>query len=561
MWKGDMLKAGMDCNGFDVNVFQGNIYARNFPGSSGMIGMTFGETAKSWFVDGNVTTSGDGRTWANAYKTITEAIAAAGENDAIYIAPASYDEGAAINIATNGLKLIGPGGNTIWPSWITNSDDHHLLTISANNVIIYGLEFWQVATGNYDAIVVTGYSNQVINCSVSCTGSGRYGIDIQNDWNLIDKVTIYDCPTAGIKLDEEYNIVRNCTIDVIASGIGIDFVEATGEFNKLIGNVIRGVNDSDTGIKLAAGVAADEVTIALNSIINCATPITVGFPTPLYDTNFLGSDDDRYHSKAKTWYVDKDVTASGDGRCWMSAFKTVTEALAVADEYDTVMIHEGVYDEGAVLEITQKGLRLFGENTTFHMYGTTSLKASAADHVIIDVQADQVEIAYLSFIQNNANKIITIDHSASVYKTHIHDCHFGSAGATYAIDAGGTFDAVDTIIERCHFTVGTALVGVRMNATRSALVNCYFAIAGSGTGYVHTPNTADRPYTRVIGCKFHAEDVTNGNGIVVTNTPTAGMFYVGDCLFSYFASDNKAVSKRTGYCGLNWRDAAVLPVT
>lgn len=265
--------------------------------------------------------------------------------------------------------------------------------------------------------------------------------------------------------------------------------------------------------------------------------------------------------RGSIWFVDGGVTTSGTGKNWARAFKTVTEALAVAGDYDTIVIQEGIYDEGAVLNITQTGLTIMGMNTTNYMFGTTSLKASAADHIIFTIAANQVKIFNLSFIQNNATPVIKIDHTAAVYKTHIRDCHFGSGTATYGVDAGGTFDAVDTIIERCSFTVGAAVVGVRMNATRCAIINSFFQIGTGSTGYVHTPTTGSRPYTRVLGCKFHTVDVTNGIGITVTGTPTVGFFTVDDCHFLYFADDNHAVSKRTGYCGLNWRDAAVLPVT
>lgn len=265
--------------------------------------------------------------------------------------------------------------------------------------------------------------------------------------------------------------------------------------------------------------------------------------------------------RGSIWFVDGGVTTSGNGKNWERAFKTVTEALAAAGDYDTIIIQEGIYDEEAVLDITQEGLTIAGMDTTNYMYGTTSLKASAADHIIFTIAANQVKIFNLSFIQNNSKASIKIDHSASVYKTHIRDCHFGSGAAAYGIDAGGTFDAVDTIIERCSFTVGDGDVGVRMNGTRCAIINSFFQIGTASTGYVHTPTTGNRPYTRVLGCIFHTIDVTNGIGITVSGTPTVGFFTVDGCRFLYFADDNHAVSTRTGYCGLNYRDVTVLAVT
>jgi hypothetical protein len=198
------------------------------------------------------------------------------------------------------------------------------------------------------------------------------------------------------------------------------------------------------------------------------------------------------------WYVNKNNSVTGGGRSWDDAFKTIAEAIAAAQDYDIILIEQGVYDEGVVLNITQTGLRIYGMNTTNFMFGTTSIKASAANHICITINANQVEIAYLSFIQNNANKCIAIDPTASVYKTHIHDCHFGTTAATYGVYAGGTMDAVDTIVERCSFTVGAA-VGVYINGTRCAVIDCTFNLAAGGTAIQHYPNGGDRPYARYIG--------------------------------------------------------------
>jgi hypothetical protein len=245
-------------------------------------------------------------------------------------------------------------------------------------------------------------------------------------------------------------------------------------------------------------------------------------------------------------------------------YTSVKSAVSNAQDYDKVIVFPGVYDEGAVIDITQAGLKLRGSNTSNLMYGTTSLKASTADHIIITVSANEVEIDHLSFIQNNANVVISINSgttgSAAVYKTHIHDCHFGSATATYGIDAGGTYDAVDTIIEDCSFVCG-ANVGVRLNGTRCAVARCVFQIGTAGEGIVHTPGTGDRPYTRYLDNKFFTEDSTNSVGITVTNTPTVGMLLIDGNTFANFADADHCVTKRTGYVGLNWFGITGLEIT
>jgi hypothetical protein len=568
-WKGALLRAGIRSDGVNITLPGGNFAARNFIVPSGQV----------WYVNKNNSVTGNGTSWELAFKTVTEAIAAAGDYDTILIEEGVYDEGAVLNITQKGLRIFGMNTTNYMygtTSLKASAANHVILEIQADQVEIAFLSFIQnnankVISINHTAAV---YKTHIHDCHFG-SATATYGVYAGATFDAVDTIVERCSFTVGATVGVYFNATRcavvDCTFNLAAGGTAIQHAPDTADrpYTRYIGNRIMGVNSTDTGILISNTPTLGCLTIFDNVIENVATPITLAKYTQWYSNNYLGVYDHLYRPNVKDltrnahgdiWYVDKNASTAGDGRCWKSAFKTVTAALAVAGDYDTIVIEQGVYDEGAVLNLTQKGLTLKGSNTSGYMYGTTSLKASAADHIIITIAADQIEICNLSFIQNNAKAVIAIDHTAAVYKTHIHDCHFGSATATYGIDAGGTFDAVDTIIERCGFVCG-GNVGVRMNATRAAIIDCTFQIGTAGEGYVHTPGTADRPYTRVVGCRFFTEDVTNGVGITVTNTPTAGMFFVDDCHFAYFADDNHAVSKRTGYCGLNWRDAAVLPVT
>lgn len=77
-------------------------------------GMTAGTT---WFVDGSLAASGDGKRWDHAFITIQEAVTAASEGDVIYVKakdltdftgdPTSYAETIIIPAATSNLAIIG----------------------------------------------------------------------------------------------------------------------------------------------------------------------------------------------------------------------------------------------------------------------------------------------------------------------------------------------------------------------------------------------------------------------------------------------------------------------
>ena len=258
------------------------------------------------------------------------------------------------------------------------------------------------------------------------------------------------------------------------------------------------------------------------------------------------------------FYVDKTNgldTGSYDGHTWGAAFKTFTYALTKCGDYDTIIAAPGVYDEGAVLNITQKGLKIIGSNTTGHMWGTTSLKASAADHTILTINANEVEIANLSFIQNNANKIIAVGTTAATYKTHIHDCFFGggqsigSSTATIGIDMGVAQDAPDCIVERCNFYM--CVIGVQMYGTRCAVIDCVFYVDGSDKGISYLNDASARASNRILNNKFYTNDSTNANAIVVENTPTAGLLFIDGNTFANFATEIKCISKTKGYIGAN----------
>lgn len=256
-----------------------------------------------------------------------------------------------------------------------------------------------------------------------------------------------------------------------------------------------------------------------------------------------------------TWYCDSSVGASGDGLDWATAFKTISEAVAAASAGDVIKIR-GEFSsvvEGATIEL-DKELWLIGENTTPNQGCTMIYNGGAAAYPLVTVSAHQCKIINIYFSQIVTQNSIEV---GAFWKLHVKGCKFDQAKVM--INAPG--DSPDLTIEDCFFRSITDYA-IDAYVTRMLIKNCRFLdIASAKTAIRLASNGGNRPDTAIIGCKFHTYDVTNGVAIEVTNTPTVGMLYIDDCHFSYYADDNHAVSKRTGYCGLNWRDAAVLPVT
>ncbi len=208
-------------------------------------------------------------------------------------------------------------------------------------------------------------------------------------------------------------------------------------------------------------------------------------------------------------------------------FTSVADALDQAGDYDVIHVEDGVYDEGEELVISQTGLKLIGSGTSGLEWGPCSLKQSAANHHVISVQANGVEIAGIDFIVSGAYKAIEIDHTAAVYKTHIHDCFFGGNGtSTYGVYAGGTFDAVDTVIENCGF-LNWATAGIYMNATRSKALNNVIFVPSSGIGIQYVPGSSDRGYNVVAGNRITGTG-TSDTGIQLDGSPTKGQVMMYD---------------------------------
>ena len=257
------------------------------------------------------------------------------------------------------------------------------------------------------------------------------------------------------------------------------------------------------------------------------------------------------------WYCDSSIGASGDGTSWDKAFQTITEAVTASAAKDVIKIR-GEFSsvtEGATITL-DKELWLIGENTSPNQGCTMIYNGGAAAYALLTVAAHQCKIFNIYFSQIATQDSIVL---TGFWKTHIKGCKFDEAKVM--ISVASVADDPDTVIEDCLFRSWTDYA-IDANCTRMLIKNCRFLdVAAAKTAIRHIQNGTNRGDTAILDCRFHTYDVANGVAIEVTNTPTVGLLYIDGCHFSYYADDNHAVSRRTGYCGINWRDAAVLPVT
>lgn len=245
-----------------------------------------------WYVDKNKTggVSGNGKTWGTAFITITEAVAAAGNYDVIFIGHGVYDEAATVAITQTGLKIFGSGtSGFIWgpTSMKSNTSGDHILTIDSNEVEIAGLDFIANTTSKNSiqmGATTTTYKVHIHDCHFGGGGTTNIGINCDTTQDTVDmhvdRCEFYDHSTAGIYLSGTRCKVTNCLFFVPAGGIGIDNSNDTGTNRKdklLAGNMIIGSASTDTGIKLpGTEPTAGTLLIYDNCVTNCNVNITTG---------------------------------------------------------------------------------------------------------------------------------------------------------------------------------------------------------------------------------------------------------------------------------------------
>lgn len=206
------------------------------------------------------------------------------------------------------------------------------------------------------------------------------------------------------------------------------------------------------------------------------------------------------NTTGKVYYVDSSISASGSGGSWAAAFKTITEAIAVASTNDVIYLAPGDYDEGALVTITQSGLKIIGSNPTSNGYPTLWM-ASAADHILLKVKANNVEISNIGFVQTNAKVTIAIGDTPgqAYYKLFIHGCKFDGWGtSTYAISAGNStaaandqVDAPDIHVDDCLFR-SFATACIQENFTRAKYTNNVFIVPVDTIGISVKKTGSDR---------------------------------------------------------------------
>jgi len=259
----------------------------SFAQGAGGLGVQVVRDSQIWYVDKNKANavSGDGLTWDNAFLTITEAVAAAGDYDIIFIGQGTYTEADVVDITQTGLRMFGAGtGKYQWgkTSMNSNTAGGHLMTINASNVEIAGMGFI-IETNDKHGIFIASTAEAPWNIHIhDCHFAGNAGecgiyCDYTNDpvELVVERCEFLDFPTAGIHLSGSRSKVMDNLFFVFTGQIGLDIHDSGADRGwKLISDNKFVGTGTCTGIRMETAPTAGYIGIFRNVFANFSTEMT-----------------------------------------------------------------------------------------------------------------------------------------------------------------------------------------------------------------------------------------------------------------------------------------------
>jgi len=225
---------------------------------------------------------------------------------------------------------------------------------------------------------------------------------------------------------------------------------------------------------------------------------------------------------AAIWYVDSEMTGSGDGTSWATAFQTIQEAVDAAVSEDEIWVKKGVY----VLFFSQieiaKSMSIYGGFT-----GTETQRNQRnwnKNETVVDglhkvrgfyITADAANVTVDGFSINNGN---ASSDGAGIYNAAnssltIANCTFN--GNSASSEEGGIYnaDSSTSTITNCTFNGNSASSkggGIYNDNSTSTITNCTFngnSASNYGGGIY---NYTSSPI--ITNCTFNSNSANNGGG-------------------------------------------------
>jgi len=148
-----------------------------------------------WYVKSTVTTSGDGKSWTYAFKTITEAVAAASAGDIIYLysglsSATQFNEAVAVT-SKAGIRFIGAGTNPNQALWTAPNTTAPALTFTASpDFEVSNIRFRPPLANAAIALAGVSHNGRIMGVRFQGKTGSKYGIHTEGGQANIQ---ILDC--------------------------------------------------------------------------------------------------------------------------------------------------------------------------------------------------------------------------------------------------------------------------------------------------------------------------------------------------------------------------------
>jgi len=256
----------------------------------------------------------------------------------------------------------------------------------------------------------------------------------------------------------------------------------------------------------------------------------------------------------KIWYVNPNLSVSGDGKSMAAGFITLTEALAHAGNYDTILITQASILTAPATghTITQTGLKIIGGGSTEGAQAS-AIKITSGTASMFTIKADRVEIANLCLSQRTAYPCIKIGDTAgqAYYQVHIHNCNFdGYDTATYGVcpgEASFGVDPVNLVVEDCYFK-GHITAAIVSNGTRDSYLRNTIHVPADAAGIYVYKTGGDRGYGVIADNIMFGQAGTTTIGIKGAGNNTPGLLIYARNLFA--GDFDTTISNNTGDPGV-----------
>ncbi|MFS1513533.1 nitrous oxide reductase family maturation protein NosD [Chengkuizengella sp. SCS-71B] len=285
--------------------------------------------------------------------TITAALAMAGPNDTIRIAPGTFSEALVIGAGKAGIRIIGSGVNkTILEG---NNALNTAFDITGSQLVT--IECLTVQNYTNDGIEINTNSNILRNLLV--IGNGAEGVHVTaGTHNLVMDVESSGNSSDGIDLDTNFNYCINC----IVKDNGIDGISITADCNFICNNLIQGNGD---GI-FTTSAATDNLFINNCLISNTDSGLDAeGDGNLIYCNQALGNTNFGFEIEENNLILGNKAAKNGADGIMTADFSSGTDNRILKNKIFQNMLNginitgmDSIIDNNCVVDNTQAGILL-----------------------------------------------------------------------------------------------------------------------------------------------------------------------------------------------------------